>query len=514
MYTKSWGAGARLRRATKLTVALLVLSDAAVAHAAARALRAVAAVVATTVIGVLGPIVVPAARGIRRFAASGDAVAHRWGGPRLVTARSRYALAPVLGALIAVPLMTGNPSDPSAVTSDVLGAAVDIEAGTSLDDPLKVDLVAHVDEIDGIIEQKAESATAARQKLTTAKDQATETSEALADAEEQLADALGGKDGVGPRLLQATGDEQRRPAILPVAEGVVAAIGQADHAAVKQAREKVAELRSAYEAAREAVQEQRQRAEAVVTELSSLREQRQTLLDRMLSSLEDQLEQARAAGDDELAADIAARRDELAERAETDPAEAIARAEEDEAQSAEEAAAEEPAEKDPAPEPPAPELSPEEAARQEAINYNPHPVPIGPPTGTYPTFTCPGGGTLQVDASIEHNVRALLAAAWHDGIDLCGWGFRPPERQIELRRQNCGTSDYAIFHMPPGQCSPPTARPGTSNHEGGLAIDFRYAGGGIPTRDNPGYQWLAAHAAHYGLFNLPSEPWHWSTTGR
>ena len=43
---------------------------------------------------------------------------------------------------------------------------------------------------------------------------------------------------------------------------------------------------------------------------------------------------------------------------------------------------------------------------------------------------------------------------------------------------------------------------------------FLDIGSGIPTRDNPGYQWLAAHAAHYGLFNLPSEPWHWSTNGR
>ena len=34
------------------------------------------------------------------------------------------------------------------------------------------------------------------------------------------------------------------------------------------------------------------------------------------------------------------------------------------------------------------------------------------------------------------------------------------------------------------------------------------------THASPCYQWLAANASHYGLFNLPSEPWHWSVTGR
>jgi LAS superfamily LD-carboxypeptidase LdcB len=46
-------------------------------------------------------------------------------------------------------------------------------------------------------------------------------------------------------------------------------------------------------------------------------------------------------------------------------------------------------------------------------------------------------------------------------------------------------------------------------HERGLAVDFA----SCSTRSNPCYRWLAANAARYGLFNLPSEPWHWSTNG-
>ena len=59
------------------------------------------------------------------------------------------------------------------------------------------------------------------------------------------------------------------------------------------------------------------------------------------------------------------------------------------------------------------------------------------------------------------------------------------------------------------QCTPPTAKPGTSMHEKGLAIDFELCS----TRTTTCHTWLAKHAATYGFKNLPSEPWHWSTTG-
>ena len=116
---------------------------------------------------------------------------------------------------------------------------------------------------------------------------------------------------------------------------------------------------------------------------------------------------------------------------------------------------------------------------------------------------------IVVDTNIAGAVEALLAAAAGDGILLTGAGYREPAHQIELRRAHCGGTDYAIHQAPSGACSPPTARPGTSTHERGLAIDFADCAPG-----NPCFQWLSAHAGAYGLFNLPSEPWHWSTTGR
>ncbi len=121
---------------------------------------------------------------------------------------------------------------------------------------------------------------------------------------------------------------------------------------------------------------------------------------------------------------------------------------------------------------------------------------------------------IEVHVSIVANVRQLLADAAADGIDLAGGGYRDPAQQIAVRRNNCGTSQYAIYEMPSSQCSPPTARPGRSQHEQGKAIDFTYNGALIRSRSGPGWAWLNANANKYGLYNLPSEPWHWSVNGR
>lgn len=133
------------------------------------------------------------------------------------------------------------------------------------------------------------------------------------------------------------------------------------------------------------------------------------------------------------------------------------------------------------------------------------------PRPTVPALRTVGG--ITVAASIADQVSALLAAARSAGIVLAGSGYRDMNAQIALRRQNCGTSDYATWDMPADQCRPPTARPGLSMHERGLAIDFTSNGRFITSRSDPGFVWLAANAGRFGLVNLPSEPWHWSTNG-
>lgn len=119
---------------------------------------------------------------------------------------------------------------------------------------------------------------------------------------------------------------------------------------------------------------------------------------------------------------------------------------------------------------------------------------------------------IRVNVSLAEGLEALLVAADEDGVVLSGWGHRPVDRQISLRITHCGDSGYAIFDMSAGACSPPTARPGHSEHELGLAIDFT-ENGAVLNAQSPGFVWLVEHGASHGFINLPSEPWHWSTTG-
>lgn len=133
------------------------------------------------------------------------------------------------------------------------------------------------------------------------------------------------------------------------------------------------------------------------------------------------------------------------------------------------------------------------------------PAPITDTTLVY------GYSTFRVHKCLAPNLRNLLSAAKSAGHYLGGWSYRSNAQQIELRKQNCGTTYYAIYQMPASQCSPPTAIPGTSMHERGLALDFNSSGG---TLTAGAFTWLQNNAARYGLYNLPSERWHWSTNGR
>lgn len=153
----------------------------------------------------------------------------------------------------------------------------------------------------------------------------------------------------------------------------------------------------------------------------------------------------------------------------------------------------------------APSAAPTTTRPPSTSTTTPRTVTPTPPLRTVQGFT--------VHAGIADDVDAMLTAAAADGISFGGSAYRSTERQVQLRRANCGPTDYDIWYRPASTCSPPTAVPGRSLHEQGRALDLTFEGRLITTRANAGFQWLAANAASYGLFNLPSEPWHWSTTG-
>ncbi len=116
-----------------------------------------------------------------------------------------------------------------------------------------------------------------------------------------------------------------------------------------------------------------------------------------------------------------------------------------------------------------------------------------------------------VASIVSDKAAALFAAAKSSGVNLAlESGFRSYEEQAKLFRDNCHGA---------GICSPPTAPPGNSQHEAGIALDIQYNGSTICFRQttanctNLGLTWLKANAAQYGFINLPLEAWHWSTSG-
>jgi hypothetical protein len=257
---------------------------------------------------------------------------------------------------------------------------------------------------------------------------------------------------------------------------------------LEESRARLVEQKAAQEVAVADAETRRGDAEAALEALEAATSQQASFIELVEDRLDQELSEAAglAAIDPAMAATLSARQNELIAQLQAirdseafaDAMEALARAEEERAN-------------------------------------NPPPVLPGPPSGTLATVACPEGlGSITVDSSMEASLTALLAAAQNDGATLCGDGYRSYQQQIETRKNNCGTSNYAIYEMPASQCSPPTARPGTSRHEQGLAIDFTCNGGGvISSRSSPCYQWLDANAANYGLYQLPSELWHWSDNG-
>lgn len=118
-------------------------------------------------------------------------------------------------------------------------------------------------------------------------------------------------------------------------------------------------------------------------------------------------------------------------------------------------------------------------------------------------------GTTRMSARFAAKWRPLAAKAAAEGVILTGGAWRSNAEQIRLRTAHgCGGS-----RLYDRSCrgNPPTAVPGRSRHETGDAIDVKLTGGG--GRNSPEYKWLAANARAFGVYNLPSEPWHWSIDG-
>jgi D-alanyl-D-alanine carboxypeptidase len=126
-----------------------------------------------------------------------------------------------------------------------------------------------------------------------------------------------------------------------------------------------------------------------------------------------------------------------------------------------------------------------------------------------PIHLCKVNSTT-VNVLIAKQLLDLYNLAKSQGHNLSGGGFRTMQDQINTRRAN-GCPD--IYNSPNTACHPPTAKPGYSNHQMGLAVDFTQNGALIDGHGNSGFVWMSQNAAKFGLKNYPAEPWHWSVDG-
>jgi peptidoglycan hydrolase-like protein with peptidoglycan-binding domain len=103
------------------------------------------------------------------------------------------------------------------------------------------------------------------------------------------------------------------------------------------------------------------------------------------------------------------------------------------------------------------------------------------------------GQTLRTDAANAFN--RMRAAARAAGINLNPVsGFRSMEQQRRL---------YQLYLQGRGNLA---ARPGYSNHQGGISVDISTGG-----YSSSVYRWLANNARRFGFVNdVRGEPWHWT----
>jgi hypothetical protein len=415
-------------------------------------------------------------------------------------AASGLILGPTAPPTQAVP----GQEDPTVPLSGEVAVGVDV---FKADDG---DVVDALDNLHGNLRTQLRELETARAQVAAARDQKAKADQAVAATQKRIDDLTAQSDGVvvdafvnppadtalDAMAAESTGDASLKASIV----GMQHDAGASVLARLHDAHEDLDAHRAAQDEASQRAAATADDAAAALEDLEAAQSQEAAFVLEVQERLEQNLAEAEAVAsiDPALAAQLKAREADIAGRLEAirtaqeqrQAVEALHRAEA-------EAAARRTAE--------------ERAAAQAAAAAQPG--SLGPATGSLSNVACPGGGSITVDSSLASNLASLLGAASAAGLNMCGGGYRDPAQQIALRRAHCGSSDYAIYQAPSSACSPPTARPGTSMHEKGLAIDFT-CGGGTISGGSACFGWLEVHAADYGLYNLPSEPWHWSANGQ
>jgi zinc D-Ala-D-Ala carboxypeptidase len=111
-----------------------------------------------------------------------------------------------------------------------------------------------------------------------------------------------------------------------------------------------------------------------------------------------------------------------------------------------------------------------------------------------------GEGRHRLQPSAAAAYERMKKAAEADGIR---WSvtdsYRTYDQQVKLAQEKGLYSQGGL-----------AARPGTSNHGWGLAVDL---GGGANRSGSEQNEWLRQNAARYGFRTIAREPWHWEYVG-
>ncbi len=135
-------------------------------------------------------------------------------------------------------------------------------------------------------------------------------------------------------------------------------------------------------------------------------------------------------------------------------------------------------------------------------------------------------GTLkQIDKDIWPYMQAMIEAAWADGVELYIWSpyrsYSVQETLYQNQIKRCMDNGFDE-EAAKAEAATVVARPGTSEHHTGLAVDFNMASDSFETTEIFG--WLKENAADYGFIMRYSaqkqsitgvihESWHWRFVG-
>lgn len=140
-------------------------------------------------------------------------------------------------------------------------------------------------------------------------------------------------------------------------------------------------------------------------------------------------------------------------------------------------------------------------------------------------FKYHNGQLDQINAKVWPYMKAMIEAAWADGVELYVWSpYRSYETQDMLfqKQVNRCLEKGISREQAEEEAATVVARPGTSEHNTGLAADFNMASDRFESTEM--YTWMCEHAEDYGfVLRYPKdkinvtgviyESWHWRFVG-